>query len=405
MKLKSVMIVLFIIFLSSPVMAQQTNLCGNKDTAVFFGNGITTTLRGALQDKLVLQSALSAGMTEEERNTYSFDVAYNPTGGALLDIFESARQDLVTDASEFWRYFLELLPMPDSLRDRISNRIVSELSEIVNTDSLANHVAIYKRNILEGKKVLLVSHSQGTFYANQAYSSLTSTERQSFGIVSAALMDSYVAGGNPYVTLLTDLAVALVRAAKVAANLPQPRLPNVTNASLSDDFWHHSFRKEYMMNGSNSRDMIISAARNTISGLVQPTPEAQEGIITVTLTWGAQPDVDLHVFEPNGTHVYYGHLLGISGYLDRDDVTSWGPEHYYVSCDGLESGTYRVGVNYYHGNAPEIAHVNIKAGLIERNYDRFLPTALYSSGNASPVPVADIIVTGDEENGFQFNVQ
>lgn len=35
------------------------------------------------------------------------------------------------------------------------------------------------------------------------------------------------------------------------------------------------------------------------------------GIITAMLTWGSNPDIDLHVFEPNGTHVYYTNFLGI----------------------------------------------------------------------------------------------
>lgn len=405
MKLWSLVLVLFLIFLSSPVIAQQTNLCGNKDATVFFGNGIRTTFDGAIDGLEELKSALRSELTEEEFDHIGFHLAYNPTGGAILDIFESARQDLATDASEFWRIWFNLLPMPDSLRNRIIDRLSSGLAELVNTDGLANHVAVYKRNILEGKKVLLVAHSQGTFYANQAYSSLSSTEQQSFGITSAALMDSYVAGGNPYVTLSTDVVVDAVRAVKYLAGLPGPLPSNVTNVALSNDMLHHSFEDEYMMGGSNSRASITSYALNTLSAIVQPNAVAHDGIITVTLTWGIQPDVDLHVFEPDGTHVYYANLQGTSGYLDHDDVTSWGPEHYYVSCDGLQSGTYKVGVNYYRGSAPEVAHINIRAGLIERNYDRFLPSALGSSGNWSPVGVADIIVTGDVENGYQFDVQ
>jgi len=326
-----------------------------------------------MQNLLVLQSALSSELTQEELDTYSFNVAYNPTGNAILDIFEAARQDLATDVSEFWRFWFNILHMPDSLRNLIIDRLASELAELVHTDSLDNHVAIYKRNILEGKKVLLVAHSQGTFYANQVHSFLTTTEQQSFGIISAALMDSYVAGNNPYVTLSTDIVVDAARAIKLLAHLPGPLASNVTNSALGNDMLHHSFDKEYMMGGSNSRTMIISCAQNTLSGLLQPNPIVQEGIITVTLTWGAQPDVDLHVFEPNGTHVYYAYLQGTSGYLDLDDVTSWGPEHYYVSYDGLQSGTYRVGVNYYHGYEPEIAHVNIKAGLVEVTTINFCP--------------------------------
>ena len=69
------------------------------------------------------------------------------------------------------------------------------------------------------------------------------------------------------------------------------------------------------------------------------------------MTWGSQPDVDLHVTEPNEFHVFYGSTRGPSGYLDVDDVTGFGPEHFYVSCGTLETGTYAIGVNYYSGSA------------------------------------------------------
>jgi len=40
-----------------------------------------------------------------------------------------------------------------------------------------------------------------------------------------------------------------------------------------------------------------------------------------------------------------------------------------------------------------------------RSFTRVLPTALGSSGNNSPVPVADIVVTGDQQNGFLFDIR
>lgn len=407
MKARSLILVFYIIiFFSSPVIAQQTSFCSNKDASVFFGNGINTDFRGAVIGLEALKSAFRSALTQEELDKINFDNAINPTQGLIGDIYESARQDLGTDASMFWRYFFNILPMPDSLRNIVSDLIEASIALQTNTDCLENHVAIYRREIFEGKKVLLVAHSQGTFYANQAYSLLSSAERQSFGIVPVAHMDSYVAGSYPYVTLNNDVAVELVRAAKSRLNLPEPLPSNISNLPLeSSDWLHHSFQKEYMMYGSNSRNWIIGNALIALSNLVQPATQGEQGIITVILTWGAEPDVDLHVFEPDGTHVYYANLFGTSGYLDHDDVTSWGPEHYYVSCDGLQSGTYKIGVNYYHGYSPEVAHINVRAGLIERNYDQFLPEALYSGGDWSPVEVSRISVTGDSEDGFQFDVQ
>jgi uncharacterized protein YfaP (DUF2135 family) len=137
-----------------------------------------------------------------------------------------------------------------------------------------------------------------------------------------------------------------------------------------------------------------------------PTPQLGMGPITVTLTWGAEPDVDLHVFEPDGSHVYYAAPSGTSGYLDYDDVTSWGPEHYYVvDCESLAPGTYRVGVNYYYGSAPETANVQIQAGDVIKDYSVHLSAVRGSAGNDTPESVAAIEVAGDPEAGYTFTVE
>ena len=43
------------------------------------------------------------------------------------------------------------------------------------------------------------------------------------------------------------------------------------------------------------------------------------------MTWDEKPDIDLHIFEPNGIHIYYSNKKGKIGYLDVDDVSSYGP--------------------------------------------------------------------------------
>ena len=40
--------------------------------------------------------------------------------------------------------------------------------------------------------------------------------------------------------------------------------------------------------------------------------------------------MDLHTFEPDGTHLSYQNLNGITGTLDVDDTSSYGSENYLV---------------------------------------------------------------------------
>ncbi len=163
------------------------------------------------------------------------------------------------------------------------------------------------------------------------------------------------------------------------------------------------------MEGNNSRAKILGDINSVIGSLEFPEKQlVTSGIITVRLDWGSQPDVDLHVYEPNGAHIYYGNKSGPSGYLDLDDTSSFGPEHYYVSCETLEVGTYKVGVNYYAGSAPETANVHIVAGdpPLSRNFSHSLSSERGSGGSDSPIPVATIKVTKDEKTGkYKFSVQ
>jgi hypothetical protein len=86
-------------------------------------------------------------------------------------------------------------------------------------------------------------------------------------------------------------------------------------------------------------------------------------------------------------------------------VTSWGPEHFYVvSCDTLAAGTYRVGVNYYRGSAPESANVMIQVGDIIKDDTIHLSQAEGSAGNDNPEVFANIEVVGDPVNGFTITV-
>ena len=161
-----------------------------------------------------------------------------------------------------------------------------------------------------------------------------------FGNVGVATPASSVRSGGPYLTLNEDTVINGVRA------LYSNTLPgNVTNGWSDEDgpdALNHNFIKAYL-EGPNSRSQLMEAIMNTANGLQFPEAEATSGVITVTLTWGSEPDVDLHVFEPNGTHVYYSTKNGPSGHLDVDDTNGRGPEHYYVACDTLEEGVYRVG--------------------------------------------------------------
>ena len=84
---------------------------------------------------------------------------------------------------------------------------------------------------------------------------------------------------------------------------------------------------------------------------------ANPNLLTVSLTWddGAS-DLDLHILEPGGRHIYYNRK-GESGtpYLDHDNTDGFGPEHYIIEYGakayrGTLEGTYKIRVHYYANN-------------------------------------------------------
>jgi hypothetical protein len=218
--------------------------------------------------------------------------------------------------------------------------------------------------------------------------------------------DTRVVNGGPYTTLFEDKVILAIRLLKTSRGLPPPLAANIPTANfeLPDNIFGHSFRLAYLWDNTASKDKVLRDILTTQGGLVQPARLVSQGIITATLTWGSQPDVDLHAFEPNGSHVFYSARNGLSGTLDRDIVTGFGAEHYVVPCEKLEAGNYNIGVNYFSGSGPEIATVLVQAGLSAFPFTIFLPNAVGAAGNGSPAHVANVKVTGDNVAGFKMEI-
>ncbi|MDH5526653.1 MAG: hypothetical protein OEY97_05020 [Nitrospirota bacterium] len=293
--------------------------------------------------------------------------------------------------------------LSDADRDVIAG-ILANYTRMAENYVTEYHAQNYRDRIAEGKKVIVVAHSQGNLFANRAGSLLTAEELESFSIVGVANVDNRVLKGS-YVTLDIDWAVALAR-----YRFPDTLPPNLTDPPSADDPFNHKFVGTYMRSGTNAQTAIKGLVPVLYDALLTPAQKQKDGIITVQLSWGNPTDMDLHVFEPGGWHVYWSSPQGMSGKLDVDRW-SYGPEHYYVACDAVAVGRYRIGVNYYDDNntsGPSSYWINVKAGDTEQR----IPLAGYSSqlraqftaGDYSPQMEGYIDVTGSAEEGYQFEV-
>ena len=96
--------------------------------------------------------------------------------------------------------------------------------------------------------------------------------------------------------------------------------------------------------------------------------EVKTGNPQFTLIWNSTADLDLHVLEPGGSHLYWENRHGTQGgELDVDDIDGMGPENIYWG-GGLNQGNgppgeYRWYVHYFggiDGNQPTKWRVRLK---------------------------------------------
>jgi hypothetical protein len=98
--------------------------------------------------------------------------------------------------------------------------------------------------------------------------------------------------------------------------------------------------------------------------------EVKVGNPQFTLIWNSTADLDLHVLEPGGSHIFWENRHGTQGGdLDVDDIDGFGPENVFWG-GGLNKGNgppgeYRWYVHYYgglDGNLPTHWRVRLKFG-------------------------------------------
>lgn len=93
-----------------------------------------------------------------------------------------------------------------------------------------------------------------------------------------------------------------------------------------------------------------------------------DGFVKVTLTWDFVSDLDLHVEDPDGYHIYWGKPTSPNGgWLDTDNMVAYGPENI-TWTDSDQQGFYRVFIHHYKGSNSGNYTVRVQIGDMSKMF-------------------------------------
>ena len=439
---------LFSLFNAGFAFAQNNiNACvmetDDQETSIYFSSGVNTepfqTDNQTRAIEAVYQQSLNSrrdNLTEFADEQYIFLPAFNATQGLATDVIqvlqqradelgisddgltgyeiftwindglnsEEVRQRISISASIVFRSTLSGL-ITDQVLEELGESGVQASANALRDRNVVdrNHFENYTSDLSAGRRVIIIAHSQGNLFTNEAVSrviSSTPQNRDSIAIMAIATPASNTILPQPegfYVTANDDRVINALRL--VEGNVLTGNLDNDPGILGDDrDFLNHYFDRSYFDNQLNSRPLIDTELFRLADQLPYPQTTAGEGAIRATLTWGNQPDMDLHVFEPNDEQVFFGNRNGAFGTLDMDDVNGFGPENYFVPCENAVEGTWRVGVNYFTGSAPETGTISLFLGNGQIVSPRSVTLQMGTGGNVPPTILFEVTLSVDENS-------
>jgi hypothetical protein len=272
-----------------------------QPVVVAYGNGIRTTRTQAEYELAYLQEQLASRQNGNNSNGVAFCLVYDgdytasvasafgPLGSLiqpLLQFLQSAVQIGIQDPQQFWGWLSNSSVAPpefNQLEQDIGLAIGVGVSTILQPD-IFDQLTIYQTALFQNhQSVIVVAHSQGNLYVNQAYGllfpSTASPGIGQFKVVAVATPATYVAGGGPYTTLTRDPISLLVDLTTNTLALP-PNTDNGPCVEVADDgsvecfqlpfhSAYHDFTKSYI-DGSVSGPQILNEIISDIPGICPP---------------------------------------------------------------------------------------------------------------------------------------
>lgn len=406
--------------------SENYNLCRDSGVVFAFFNGVQTTPLAA--SRAMNEFKRIHGDDNGRGENIRYETLYNHSNGFedFIETFEqrvleqdqilSGRYELafeiVNGGGSWWQRLSQLTPTLNQLRDDFLDwyraAAISSLASLAGSAptsvNYADHRSRLDTWILEGKQILMVAHSQGNLFANAAYNYASNqTDTGALKLVHIAPASPTTNGVHRLAD--KDLVINGLRAVGSVVDITDVipgYLLRPAGLNGQKDLLGHGLLEIYLNPELNIGGAVVSDIEAGIASLRPPQilPQAETGFFTATMTWNGAGDVDLHMFEPSGTHVYYPSKRGQSGYLDVDNTRANGPEHYFATCDAqtLQTGVYQVRLANYSRADGRIATVQI-ASIKDGSLGTRSVTLGERTGNDANFMMFDVTVSKDDTTG------
>lgn len=321
---------------------------------IVYANGMFTTREAAEDQRRKLEVALKDEVANSVGGAVpiEFRLAYN-TNETWTDQIVQVATDYVQESAVTILHAFSGIKVPSSvpLSDKINSvistfthRAASEADNIQNSkllrdEDLQEHVAMYRMALLEGRRVVLIPHSQGNFYVNSAYDLVVKSGpsyKDALAAVGLASPVHSIAGGGDYITNSADGVIVPLK--KIDPFILSPNFdPQPGSVSL----FQHWFTDYVGPQASTTK--LTEYVTSRLSTLKAGPSKVSAGVLDASIEWKTDADIDLYVNEPENVVVYWGATREDSaGRVDLDDKDGYGPEHYVIECGKMRTGIYAI---------------------------------------------------------------
>jgi hypothetical protein len=315
---------IFITLLLLTVMSHSlaANVCNvPQDSAViYFGNGVNASRESAISSVHLLMDNIGS---EYNGQRLEFAVAYNQTGGIALDFLQSEMQLGAQFDSEVMLWLNGIGLIPDKVAAWYQDYAMRTI--VVVAEEVAEHAAFYLTDILDGKKVVVVSHSQGNLYVNEAKDLLAKQlklqKMESFKIFGVATPANNVGGQKaPYLTNNRDFIQFVPRALLANWKLFWIDKRDADDVGIIQA---HLFNATYISDDFDIKPDLISEIKSQIDAAQKPSRDCNSfakdilsmvaGHYVAKCGFGRDAQIKNFDISPSGMVDFNGNWMDLSG--------------------------------------------------------------------------------------------